>query len=102
MKPTDIDTGFNSTLRRIKTACDAIEGDAPLSEDTRFWLSSPFGGGIGHEFTLEDAVSEALELTGDEVRAHKILLLQNRWLQIIAIFYDGRAFTPNELIEVVK
>jgi hypothetical protein len=28
--------------------------------------------------------------------------LKNRWLQIIAIFYDGRAFTPNELIEVLN
>jgi hypothetical protein len=102
MKKDDIDTGFTATLHRIKTACDVIEGDVPLHEDARFWLSSPYGGGIGHEFTLEDAVSEALELTGDEVRAHQILLLKNRWLQIIAIFYDGRAFTPNELIEVLK
>lgn len=99
MKNTEIDTGFNATLRRVKKACDTIEGDAPLWEDERFSLYDPHAGGTGYK-TLEEAVSDALELTGDEVRAHQILILCNRWQQTIAIFHDGRAFVPNELLEV--
>ena len=94
----DIDTGFTATLRRIEAACKVIEGDAPLRDEVRFSLYDPYGGGYAQEFALEEAVSEALELTGDEVRADAILILSNRWQQIIAIFHDGRAFVPNELI----
>lgn len=102
MATNQIDTGFNATLRRVKAACDVIEAGVPPTGEARFWLYDPSGGGFGHEFTLEEAVSEALELTGDEVRANAVLILCNRWHQNIAIFHDGRAYVPNELLEVMK
>jgi hypothetical protein len=99
MKREDVDTGFNATLRRVKGACDVIEAGVPPAGDERFSLYEPYGGGYAKEFTLEEAVSEALELTGDEVRANGVLILVNRYQQIVALFHDGRAFIPNELLD---
>lgn len=95
----NIDTGFTATLRRIKTACDVIEAGVPFERENHYRIGLGFW---RSGLSLEEAVSKALEMTGDEVRSHEVLVLGNDATQIIAIFYDGRAFTPNELIEVLK
>lgn len=98
MKPQDVDTGFTATLRRIEAARDVIEQGVPFGDERRYSLQSAEA--RGYTSRLENAVSSGLELTGDEARAFEFLLLVNAATQIIAVFYDGRAFIPNELLSL--
>lgn len=85
-------------ITAIKAARDRIEKGVPFEREDRYWLSESRGGGYSEPFTLEEAVDEALWATGDEARQQTALILSNSATQIIAVFHDGRAFIPAELL----
>lgn len=90
-----------TVLVQIRQAVAAIERNIPFADDAHYYLSAPNGGGYSRRFTLEEAVEEALCATGDECDFCKpALVLSNTATQDLALFYDGRAFLPAELLPV--
>jgi hypothetical protein len=85
-------------ITAIKAARDRVEKGIAFETEQRYWLSESGGGGYAEPFTLEEATDEALWLTGDESRKHSALVLTNSINTVIAVFHDGRAFIPAELL----
>lgn len=86
-------------LAQLRYAVAVIEAGIAFEDAAHYWLSAPDGGGFSTRFTLEEAVEEALNATGDESGHWKpALVLSNTATQDIALFYDGRMFLPAELI----
>lgn len=92
-----------TVLAQIRRAAASIEGNTPFADEAHYYLSAPNGGGFGTRFTLDEAVEDALFMTGDESNWWKpALVLSNTATQDIALFYDGRAFLPVELFNLVQ
>ena len=80
-------------LPAIQAVVARIENGVEFRDENRYWLGEPYGGGYGEPFTLEDAIEEAIFATQDRA---EVLAITTYGENVIAMFYQGRAFIPAE------
>ena len=81
-------------LLKLHAARRAIETNLPPGVGGRYWLRDALGGGFADTFEF----GEAVEVARDATNCTGAIVIENDATQVIAVFVDGRAFVPVELM----